>query len=439
MKRKKKIKKKCTFPEKYKNLVNKINKKSPSLWLPTNDYYEYDKNNDSWFNIKEYSKKNHIPHKIIDTKIPISKKEKIIRCQKIKMFVSPKQHKILQAWMDAYIAMYNYTLRAIKINRSKYVFYEKKYKNYVAQYVKFIRENNKINKQIEKININSIVNDNKIKDKKKCIIFGEYIELLEKKIKNEIIIDKLEIYLLNKYVRLDVLNFPLNFRDFRNLETTKTKKKQFKKYYSNANLHILDQAINSVYSMYKSCITNYKNGNIKHFRMRYLRYNNNSKIIKIEKCLVSKSPINNTFCIRSFTDDFKLENNFKLNKVGGDFIIHYNKTFNKYILLNPVKENIIRPHKKKETLGIDLGLRTFATGFSNNKWLQIGDGNLYKLEKYLNNIDAINASLLNGTKKKKALNTQYKHITNYVDELHWKSINYLIKNYGNIIIGSDKI
>jgi len=47
--------------------------------------------------------------------------------------------------------------------------------------------------------------------------------------------------------------------------------------------HVLDYAINDALNRYKSCVTNFKQGNIKHFRLRYLKLTKPNKILKIEK------------------------------------------------------------------------------------------------------------------------------------------------------------
>ena len=47
--------------------------------------------------------------------------------------------------------------------------------------------------------------------------------------------------------------------------------------------HLLDYAINDSINRYKSCLSNLRNGHIKYFRLRYLKFNKENKIFKMEK------------------------------------------------------------------------------------------------------------------------------------------------------------
>ena len=84
----------------------------------------------------------------------------------------------------------------------------------------------------------------------------------------------------------------------------------------------------------------------------------------------------------------------------------------------------------------DIGIRTFQTCLTKNNVVEIGDnisekikGLLYRKDKIVND---------NNIKKKiKAKNRDRlnRKLKNLVDELHWKTINYMTKNYDTIIIG----
>ena len=88
--------------------------------------------------------------------------------------------------------------------------------------------------------------------------------------------------------------------------------------------HLLDYAINDSLNRYKSCLTNLKNGNIKHFRLRYLKLTKPNKIIKIEKLAFK----NNCFYVRTFKKiDINVKNfNFNKNIITTSIVKYDKKT-----------------------------------------------------------------------------------------------------------------
>lgn len=202
---------------------------------------------------------------------------------------------------------------------------------------------------------------------------------------------------------------------------------------SQINSHILDKAIQDACTCYKSCLTNLRNNHIKHFRIRYSKLNKQNKIIKIEKNFIS----NNTFCARIFKEDFIFENNFRLKNVKKDFTIHYNSKTDEWFLLNPIEEKIKSIHDNKDTVSLDPGIRTFLTGYSNNKCSQIGNNLTHTSGKYIDRIDKIKNTEKACKRNIKKVEKKYnRKLKNTIDDLHWKSIKYLTDNYGNILIGN---
>jgi transposase len=79
------------------------------------------------------------------------------------------------------------------------------------------------------------------------------------------------------------------------------------------------------------------------------------------------------------------------------------------------------------------------TGLSENEIIKFGVDARIKIKKYLDMIDKIEFKYSNKIVKNKIrmkiVNRCNRKIICYVDELHWKIINYLIKSYATIIIG----
>ncbi len=200
------------------------------------------------------------------------------------------------------------------------------------------------------------------------------------------------------------------------------------------NSHVLDEAIKAACTSYKSALTNYKRKNIKRFRIRYIKLQKSKKILHIEKRFISKTK--NTFCKRIFREDFKCENNYQLKNIDSDFKIHYDKYSNRYTFLIPIKIDI-KKCNRKNIISLDPGIRTFMTGFSNIKCIGIGDNLKENIKKYIKKIDKIKRSKnVSKQKIKKVESRCYRKIENKINDLHWKAINYLTKNYNKIIVGN---
>lgn len=89
------------------------------------------------------------------------------------------------------------------------------------------------------------------------------------------------------------------------------------------------------------------------------------------------------------------------------------------------------------TITIDPGIRRFGTGITHNKIVKIGEDSSEKIKNYLLRKDKILSNPNIGknikSKNEKLIN---KKIYNLVEDLHWKTLNYLTKNYKTILIGN---
>ena len=76
------------------------------------------------------------------------------------------------------------------------------------------------------------------------------------------------------------------------------------------------------------------------------------------------------------------------------------------------------------------------TGITEKKIVEIGKNIGNKIKKYINRKENANIKdKINEKTKIKIEKICNKKIANNVNELHWKTINYLTKNYENILIG----
>ncbi len=124
--------------------------------------------------------------------------------------------------------------------------------------------------------------------------------------------------------------------------------------------------------------------------------------------------------------------------------ILYDKVTDQYFLHCPVDkdwfpEDDVRNDSQvkykvqgNRTISLDPGVRKFLVGYDpTGKMVFIGRGACKVLTKMLLHIDTLT--------DKGLLYLKWKEIKNYVNELHWKTISFLIENYDNIIIPEFRI
>lgn len=143
----------------------------------------------------------------------------------------------------------------------------------------------------------------------------------------------------NKRLKLIDLKIDLNINKLKKefFEQKKYLKKKYK-----INMHILDYAMNDVVAMYKSKISNLKNGHIIKSRLRYLKRTKENKIIKIENNLCTEK----SFCASILGKKIKTKPKINfVNEITTVAIIQYNKKQNKYYLL--AREHIYLKNNKE--------------------------------------------------------------------------------------------
>lgn len=195
----------------------------------------------------------------------------------------------------------------------------------------------------------------------------------------------------------------------------------------------LTQNLNSV-------ISNYKNGNIKKFGFKY-----KSKKKPIQTSLYEDE--NFPSFIKKIKSHYWYTNNdnkkvktsfqsiFNVSKNRGFELIHDTIT-NKYFLHYPVEYNFyISDDRRNESqisyfssdknncISLDPGVRKFLVGYDPcGKMIFIGQNAREKLCKLLLEVDKNNDPLI------------WRKIKNMVNELHWKTVSYLVENYDTILL-----
>jgi putative transposase len=222
-----------------------------------------------------------------------------------------------------------------------------------------------------------------------------------------------------------------NMFNFRYIRTNKMKEiKQKLNIETKINSHILDGAIKLACSSYKSAVANYKNGNIKKFNIRPIKQAKKSKIMDIEQCYFYEKG----FCKQTL-GKMLTTCGFNFSEVNKDSKLHYNKITNRFTLLIPVETNC-KELNNSGFISIDPGLKTFLTGISNNSAYKIGDNLIDVVKNNITKID--NYMKINNKISRKRIETLKRKTYNRITDLHWKTINYLIKieSVKDILIGN---
>jgi IS605 OrfB family transposase len=206
------------------------------------------------------------------------------------------------------------------------------------------------------------------------------------------------------------------------------------------NSTLITGAIQKCIQSLNSAISNKKNGNIKNFNMKYImKKKNNNELIHFEdKNFMSWiRKIKSTY---SYTDKNKKRHNLSTNDIHNLFlrgceVVHERNT-DKYYIYYPVDIDWFPKEDKRienqdkfnfngeRIISLDPGVRKFLLGYDpTGKVVFIGDKARKKLARKLKYLD---------TQENKTI--LWKKIKNYVNDLHWKTIVYLIENYDIIIL-----
>ena len=199
-------------------------------------------------------------------------------------------------------------------------------------------------------------------------------------------------------------------------------------------------ACNKFISSINSVISNYKNGNIKKFDMKYRTKKDNTDYVNYEDKNYPSFIRNMKSRYWYTTKDRKRKTiSFdELNKERGLEIIH-EKTTNRYFLHYPVdihwyplEDRRIENQNKfvikgNRIISLDPGIRKFLVGYDpKGTSIFIGEGENKEILEILLNIDKA------PTKKEKII--LWRKVKDMITELHWKTIRFLLENYDVILI-----
>lgn len=241
----------------------------------------------------------------------------------------------------------------------------------------------------------------------------------------------------------------------------------------NAPYAVLSDEVRIFFSNLKSCKTNLKNKNIKHYELK------SKDVSKSHSIFLPKSSIKkNGFYITHLKTMKGMNIKLDLNDIGDSRLIH-DKENDEYFLSIPYYQKIIKSDNKINIVSIDPGEKIFASFYSEKNYGHIGKNirnKILPIEKKIrryqrilsnktNDYKVINGQILRDYKKNKIINKYnkkgkimnnkklrnnsilrnkkhikrkirrcYKKIKNIVKELHNKTALYFVKNYDKILL-----
>jgi len=447
MKSKKKKKKfDSTKDPPYIILNKKIKKNGDKLWIPDiNTDFKCVNEDDTFFKIYKCNNNEEFKNITLKKKKVIKKtnkkNKKDYKAIKITILFNKKQKIIVNNWFNACINMYNETIAYIKnifsqnknnIPIEKTIIKKlEEAEDFVYNRCNHVAQSNNFIKIIKKV-----IKDDSITKNTKDTLKKSMNKIIEYKK----IVTYEEIYnniTNHEFIRTYCLN---------NIRANIIENSQLKNFDYNTKVpaHILDGTIKLACSNYNSAISNYKAGHITHFRIRYWKFNKDTKILDVEQQYCNDSTIfSSTLGNVRFRYEGKTYSEFKNIKYQGqklgsmncDSKLMYDKLKNKYYLFMPIEIEKTNVENSNNMISIDLGVRNFINGISENGLIQIGDDVRKKIQEKLERIDYILDKKNKIKHRKKKERNKRRQLRNLTDELHWKSINYLTTKYNIILIG----
>jgi len=200
-------------------------------------------------------------------------------------------------------------------------------------------------------------------------------------------------------------------------------------------------AIGKFVSSLNSAISNHKNGNIKKFKMKYRTKKSSTDYLSFEDgcfpSFIREIPSRYWFTTRDRRRRTLSFSEIENRKRGMEII--YEKNTGRYFLHYPVERNWFPEDdrrndrqvkfisKGERVISLDPGIRKFLVGYDpRGESIFIGEGASEKISHLLYKIDR--------TESNEDSYFLWKKIRNLVDELHWKTISFLVENYDVILL-----
>lgn len=199
-------------------------------------------------------------------------------------------------------------------------------------------------------------------------------------------------------------------------------------------------AVKTCTEMYKSAISNLKNGNIRFFDISYKKKSATRKCFGIPSSAIKIENNNVILCpmkwkeLSRFKISVKNARKYNETSIDCDSEVIYQKGIYYLSLVKNIEEP--EQNESDKVCGVDPGLRSFLTVYDKEEISEyIQNRNFFKV---LNNKIAFLKSKRKKKTKKKQINKIEKKKIDYTNSIHWNTINSLLKKYNTILLGDIK-
>jgi transposase len=239
----------------------------------------------------------------------------------------------------------------------------------------------------------------------------------------------------------------------RNLETVKKtlkaeKNKNIQEWELETPKDIRAAAVDDVCKAHKTALANLKAGNIKHFNINYKRKTNARQCMLLPKSAIKNKEGELTIykqVLKGSNSKFSMGKRTK--KKYKDLVIQHDcrivKHKNVYWLFIPIPLEIKPAEAPTEATvrycGVDPGIRTLFTSFERDGCTEYNykENLIRKLDEKIRYMKSVRCNKRRRVHKRK-INKIETRKSNLINELHWKSINHLLKSNDVIFFGDIK-
>ena len=374
----KKLSDQCWLPE-YKEKWKKVQTNS-CFSIKKQKLYNNIENDKSWFSTKK--------QKISDAKEPsfVELEKEDIITRKIRLYPTCEQREKLREWLNTRRFVYNKAVGFIESKKNPYKLFcvemkEKYEEKELSEMWKKMKENGKAKKYVDMAKAEKI-NMGKLK---------------------------------NKYVTK--VNIPEN-----------------EKWQLNTPAVIRNIAIDDLDKAYKTAFSQLRNNQIKHFNMQFCSKKRDTPSMGLNKQNTTIKDGKLKIFPRSLGE-------MKYSKKQKGFEINHDPRIqlkhNKWFLILPIKAKRRKYTNQNTHCSLDPGVITFQTAYTGNGVYKF-DIHKRKIEKLQEKLDLFKSLRDTGKIKRKAFKRRerkiYYRLNNLINDFHWKSCDFLTKNYKRIVI-----